>query len=127
MPHPVYSPADLALFRHYRRPLMPSGIRYALAPAPASPEKPLAFDSLNGLCRSIHRARRGAAIQLEDGEMLFQGETTKRDVVSIYALDEHGARCGFLGVAWLDGRRLRTLRDALYQAEANPQAHMVAA
>ncbi|WP_374578323.1 hypothetical protein [Phenylobacterium sp.] len=104
--------------RDAARPALPDRIDYALLRRPdRALDKPVAFASLAELARAIHRARAGRAIQLLNVALQLRGEPTPRRGVSVWTLADDGARCAYIGWAWLNGGDRHVLQGALFAAQ----------
>jgi hypothetical protein len=104
---------------------MPEGLDYALLTRPETSAKPRAYPSLHALAGAIHRARRGAGLQLHNGDLRAREDAEPRRVVSVFALDAEGQAERFIGAAWLAGGDRRALEAALRAAQ--PEAGLVPA
>lgn len=96
------------------------GVRFALYRSLDVDERPVGFQDLAALARSIHRRREGRSIDLQDVSLTFLAELDPVAGVSIWTLDGEGDRTDFLGYAWLDGMGADILRAALQQIEPQP-------
>lgn len=97
----------------FRRPRMPITARFALVRKPTDPHaRPVLLASLADLVATIHRDRKGGALQMFDAEIHVFGEDEPRQGVSLFAIDD-GEQSRFLGWAYLEGRGVNALRRAL--------------
>lgn len=104
----------------FRRPDLPAGVRYALLLREEQRVggKPMAFNSLGGLARSIHRRRAEAGLQLADTELCVRDADRPRQGVSIWTTDPStGEARKFLGWAYLGGSGRELLQAAIRENE----------
>lgn len=110
----------------FRCPELPAGVRFALLMTEGRliAAKPLAFESLAGLARSIHRRRGDAGLQLKDTELRVRrhGPAGERDDprlgVSIWTTDPStGDSRKYLGWAYLRGAGRELLQQAIRENE----------
>lgn len=87
--------------------------RFALVRKPTDPHsRPVLLATLADLVATIHRDRKGGALQMFDAEIHVFGDDEPRQGVSLFAIDD-GEQSRFLGWAYLEGRGVTALRRAL--------------